>query len=115
MFITQKERKKIQNRMKKDNTLINIEEIKRKYELTNKIKKSINEIDCKINDDEIDCKINDDEIDCKINDDESEDDKDFDDKNYYQLSEKEKIQLLNTNYDFSNVNDEYIEKYSKYK
>ena len=68
VFITQKERKKIHNRIKKDNTLVNMEEIKNKYH--NNTKK-------------------------------------LSPQNYQKIENSSK-----TEYDFSSINDDYIEKFS---
>ena len=76
VFITQKERKKIHNRIKKDNTLIDLEDIRNKYD----------------------------------------DDLVYKNKNYSLNSETlEKIESKQDLYDFSSINDDYIEKYSKIK
>ena len=80
VFLNTKDRKKIHNRIKKDNTLISLEEIKKNYLL----KKSVNNVIEK----------------------DSEKDNNF-------LDKKKQIDFVNSNYDFSIINDEYIEKFSK--
>ena len=87
IFITSKERKKIHNRIKMDNNIINIEEIKKKYELCIQNKgfstnDGINEVD---EDNE---------------EDEEVEDNDIDLNNFKDL-------------DFSHIDDDFIEKYSK--
>ena len=77
VFITQKERKKIHNRIKKDNTLTDMEVIRNKY------KKS--------------------QLNTNILDE--------DDVPIICLDYQNKKEI--TEYDFSNINDDYIEKYSK--
>ena len=67
VFITPKERKKIHNRIKMDNTLIQMEEIKKKHK------------GC------------------------------LSDKNFIEVNEKKIVE----EYDFSDINDDYIEKFSK--
>ena len=80
VFLKSKDRKKIHNRIKKDNTLLNLEEIKKNYlSKTNKTQELY------LKNDEFT-------------------------KNEY---EKDRIELLETNLDFSIINDEYIEKFSK--
>ena len=94
VFISQKERKKVHSRMKKDNTLLDMEEIKKKYEdnpkMSYAIKNNIESEDKHIESDE------------DIESD-SEDD-----------SLDQKLALLKEN-DYSIIDDDYIEKYSKPK
>ena len=78
VYLSTKDRKKIHNRIKKDNTLINLEEIKRNYLSKTNLKPEL----------------------CN---------EEFTNNKY----EKDRIELLTTNQDFSFINDEYIEKYSK--
>ena len=86
VFLSSKDRKKVHNRIKKDNTLINLEEIKKNYLSKTNImgtelylkKEELNELN-----------------------------------ELKELNEKDRIELLTTNQDFSIINDEYIEKYSK--
>ena len=80
VFLKSKDRKKIHNRIKKDNTLLNLEEIKKNY-----ISKTNKTQELYLKNDEFT-------------------------KNEY---EKDRIELLETNLDFSIINDEYIEKFSK--
>lgn len=75
VFLSSKDRKKVHNRIKKDNTLINLEVIKKNYMSKTNIMGIEEELD--------------------------------------ELNEKERIELLTTNQDFSIINDEYIEKYCK--
>ena len=77
VYLSAKDRKKIHNRIKQDNTLLNLEEIKKNYQLKTKILPNID-----------------------LNN-------DFEDK------DKEIQELLQDNPDFSIINDDYIEKYSK--
>ena len=76
--MSSKDRKKVHNRIKKDNTLINLEEIKRNYLSKTNLKPEL----------------------CN---------EEFTNNEY----DKDRIELLTTNQDFSIINDEYIEKYSK--
>ena len=80
VHLSTKDRKKIYNRIKKDNSLINLEEIKRNY-----LSKTGNTLELYDNN-------------CITND---------------KLDQKELPEFLNTNQDFSIINDEFIEKYSK--
>ena len=83
VFLSSKDRKKVHNRIKKDNTLINLEEIKRNYlSKTNKMGTELY-----LKKEEL--------------------------KELNELNEKDRVELLTTNQDFSIINDEYIEKYSK--
>ena len=77
VYLSTKDRKKIHNRIKQDNTLLNLEEIKKNYELKTKVVPKID-----------------------LNNDYEEKDKDIQ-------------ELLHNNPDFSIINDDYIEKYSK--
>ena len=79
VFLNSKDRKKIHNRIKKDNTLINLEEIKKNYLSKKKSVNNVIEIE----------------------------------KENNLVDEKNKIDFVNSNYDFSIINDEYIEKFSK--
>ena len=102
IFITPKERKKIHNRIKMDNNLINIEDIKKKYELCvqNKVFSSSMDQQPDVNHDEQE--INDiDDIDDDDDDDDDDIDNDINFNNYKDL-------------DFSHIDDDYIEKYSKF-
>ena len=79
VYLSTKDRKKIHNRIKKDNSLINLEEIKKTYlSKTNPIQ------NFELIKDDID-----------------------------NNSNKDITELLTTNQDFSIINDEYIEKFSK--
>ena len=81
VFLKSKDRKKIHNRIKKDNTLINLEEIKKNY-----VSKIGNLSNLELSD----------KTDLNVN-----------------SKEKNKTEFLNTNQNFSIINDEYIENYSK--
>ena len=83
VFLKSKDRKKIHNRIKKDNTLINLEEIKKNY----LSKTNIMGQELYLKKEEL--------------------------KELNELNENDRIELLTTNQDFSIINDEYIEKYSK--
>ena len=76
VYLSTKDRKKIHNRIKKDNTLLNLEEIKKNYQLKTNVIPKINKI-----------------LDLKKN--------------------KDKELIPENSLDFSIINDEYIEKYSK--
>ena len=78
VFLKSKDRKKIHNRIKKDNTLINLEEIKKNY-----VSKTGDIVNLELYENSI------------IKD------------------EKDIPEFLNTNQDFSIIDDDYIEKYSK--
>ena len=80
VYLSTKDRKKIHNRIKKDNTLLNLEEIKKNY-----VSKTGNITNLEL----------------------------FENSENDELNEKDRIELLTTNQDFSFINDEYIEKYSK--
>ena len=83
VFLNSKDRKKIHNRIKKDNTLINLEEIKKNY-----LKKTgnISNLELFENSENM------------INN---------------ELDETDIPEFLNTDQDFSIINDEYMEKFSK--
>ena len=98
VFISQKERKKVHNRIKKDNSISYKEEIKKKYEEENK-KKHENpkeNIENEENEEEIE---NDNEEEIENDNEES------DDENINNSILKE--------YDYSIIDDDFIEKYSK--
>ena len=86
VFLNSKDRKKIHNRIKKDNTLINLEEIKKNY-----LKKTgnISNLELFENSENSENMINN------------------------ELDETDIPEFLNTDQDFSIINDEYIEKFSK--
>ena len=83
VFLNSKDRKKIHNRIKKDNTLINLEEIKKNY-----LKKTGNISNLELYENNEDM----------INN---------------ELDETYLPGFLDTNQDFSIINDEFIEKFSK--
>ena len=82
VYLSTKDRKKIHNRIKKDNTLINLEEIK-----TNYLSRTGNIANLELSDNNY-----------KLND---------------KIEEKDLPEVLNTNQDFSIINDDFIEKFSK--
>ena len=83
IYLSTKDRKKIHNRIKKDNTLLNLEEIKKNY-----VSKTGNITNLELYENSEDIVNN-------------------------ELDETDIPEFLNTNQDFSMINDDYIEKYSK--
>ena len=86
VLLSSKDRKKVHNRIKKDNTLIYLEDIKKNYLL--KAHSVNNNID--------------DQIEKEIKTNSSKD-----------MYKTNKVDLPDSNYDFSIIDDEYIEKFSK--
>jgi len=98
VFISQKERKKVHNRIKKDNTLVDMEKVKEKHDGKSNIGHQHEDVDTEkeIVDTEKEIVNTEKEIvsDIDIDTDTDNEEKDFD------------------NYDFTNIDDELIEKYA---